>query len=114
VITDPRERKKAIIDAKLKGLQSESDHLERIKRVFSGDDGLAVLEWLLSDLCAFWSPGLDASNIGSFGVGRTIFDAVTLADINIAHALLDRRRSAANKVREEEAKRIEKEAREII
>jgi hypothetical protein len=112
--TDPRERKKAYIDGKRKDLQAESDHLDRIRKVFSGDDGLAVLEWILSDLCQFWSLGLDASNIGQFNLGRSIFDTVTLADINIAHALLDRRRAIADRVRREDEKRLEREAREIV
>jgi hypothetical protein len=101
-------------DAKRKELHrtallQEENHYNAIKRVFGTDDGTVVLEWLLTDLCGYWRGSLaNERELGRFELGRTVFNQVCMADIEIAHNLLDRRRKAAEAVRNEERKRIEK------
>jgi hypothetical protein len=111
---DPRDRIKGYVNDKRKELLDEANHIERIKRVFGSEDGIVVLDWLLSDLCQFWAIGLDATNIGQFQTGRSLFNFISMADATIANALLDRRRQAVDMVRREDKKRVEKLEKELI
>jgi hypothetical protein len=101
-------------DAKRKELHrtaflQEENHYNAIKRVFGTDDGTVVLEWLLTDLCGYWRGSLaNERELGRFELGRTVFNQVCMADIEIAHNILDRRRKAAETVRNKERKRFEK------
>lgn len=112
VPASPRDRQKASIDAKRRDLQAEEDHRFRIGKAFGGDDGLAVLEWILSDLCGFWDTSVDSETLGKFNVGRTLFNHISLANPDIAVAILQRRRQAAESVRMAEIKRLEKMEKE--
>ena len=90
-------------------LAKEETHYNKLKRVFGTADGLDVLEWLLSDLCGYWRSRLDSEReLGKFELGRNIFNQVCMADLDIAHSLLDRRRREAEAVRNKERRRIEK------
>jgi hypothetical protein len=99
--------------AQRQALMQEEAHYNALKRVFGTDTGLDVLEWLLTDLCGYWRGRLDNEReLGKFELGRFIFNQVCMADMNIAHSLLDRRRKAAEAVRNAERQRIEKQSKE--
>jgi len=105
--------RKAVIDAKRKEFQAEEAHYRRIKAVFGTQDGRDVLAWVL-DLCGFWASRLpDERQLGKFELGRAIFNAVCVADIDLASDQLSRRRSMALEHRRDEIQRIEKQAKEI-
>ena len=90
-------------------LAKEEAHYGRLQRVFGTADGLDVLEWLLTDVCGFWRSRLDTEReLGKFELGRTLFNQVCMADIEIAHSLLDRRRRQAEAVRNAERRKLEK------
>jgi hypothetical protein len=96
-------------EAQRNALIEEDRHYANIKRVFGTADGLDVLEWLLTDLCGYWRSRFDTEGErGKFELGRFIFNQVCVADIDICHALLERRRKQAEAVRNEERRRIEK------
>lgn len=96
-------------EAQRKALADEENHYLRIKRVFGTSEGTEVLEWLLTDLCGYWRGGFDSEReFGRFELGRTIFNQICVADIGIAHNLLDRMRNQAEAVRLAERRRIEK------
>ena len=100
-------------EAHRKALAKEEAHYAAIARVFGSADGLDVLEWLLTDVCGYWRGSLDSEReLGKFELGRFVFNHVCMANINIAHTLLDRRRNAAQAVRNAERQRIEKQAKE--
>jgi hypothetical protein len=91
-----------------KALIAEEAHYNALRRVFSSEEGANILEWLLTDLCGYWRGSLVTEReLGRFELGRTIFNQVCMADIDIAHGLLNRRRKQAEAVRNEERKRIE-------
>ena len=93
---------------KRKALLDEENHYAVIRRVFGTTDGLDVLEWLLTDLCGYWRSRFDTEGErGKFELGRFIFNQVCVADIEICHALLERRRKQAEAIRNAEKKRIE-------
>jgi hypothetical protein len=95
-------------EAQRKALIEEDNHYANLRRVFGTADGLDALEWLLSDLCGYWRSRFDTEGErGKFELGRFIFNQVCLADIDIAHNLLDRQRRKAEAVRNAERKRIE-------
>jgi hypothetical protein len=99
-------------EAQRKALADEENHYLRIKRVFGTPEGTEVLEWLLTELCGYWRGSFDSEReFGRFELGRTIFNQICVADIGIAHNLLDRRRNQAEAVRIEERRRIEKALR---
>lgn len=107
---DRETQKKAIIDAKRRDLLEEEAHLARLKSVFGSGDGIAVLEWLL-DVSGYWSGSVpDERAFGKFELGRFVFNQVCLADLEIAHKILDGRRVAAENIRRDERRRIEEEA----
>ena len=86
----------------------EESRYNKIKRVFGTPEGLDVLEWLLTDLCGYWRGSLDSEReLGKFELGRYLFNQVCMADIGIAHFMLDSRRRQAEAVRIEERKRLE-------
>jgi hypothetical protein len=96
-------------EAQRKALNDEEAHYNALRRVFSSEEGANILEWLLTDLCGYWRGSLVTEReLGRFELGRTIFNQVCMADIEIAHNLLDRRRRQAEAVRNDERKRIEK------
>jgi len=106
-VLDEHEDKRA--EAHRKALNDEEAHYNAIKRVFGSDEGTSILEWLLTELCGYWRGSLVTEReLGRFELGRTIFNQVCMADIEIAHNLLDRRRRQAEAVRNEERKRIDK------
>lgn len=89
-------------------LAKDEAHYNKLKRVFGTPEGLDVLEWLLTDLCGYWRGSLDTEReLGKFELGRTLFNQVCMADIGIAHFMLDSRRRQAEAVRIEERKRLE-------
>jgi hypothetical protein len=95
-------------EAQRKALIEEDKHYATLRRVFGTPDGMDVLEWLLTDLCGYWRSRFDTEGErGKFELGRFIFNQVCVADIDIAHNLLDRRRKQAEAVRNEERKRID-------
>jgi len=95
-------------EAQRKALIDEEDHYNAIKRVFGTEEGTVVLEWLLTELCGYWRGSLVTEReLGRFELGRTVFNQVCMADIEIAHNLLDRRRKQAEAVRTAEKRRIE-------
>jgi hypothetical protein len=99
------------IEAKRRALLEEENQYQRLARVFGNADGLEAAEWVLN-LSGYWSKVLpDERTLGRFDVGRTFFNELCLADINIAHNLLDRRRKAAELVRTKEKRALEKRAR---
>ena len=110
---NPIDRKKHIINSKRKALSDEANHYARIRGVFSTDEGRMVAEWILSDLCDFWAASLDDSNIWRYNVGRAFFNAIAVADMGIAHGILDHRRSLAEETRNEERKRLEQDEKEL-
>lgn len=92
----------------LSELAKEESQYKRLAHVFGSAEGLEVLEWVLTDLCGYWREHLeDERTIGRFELGRALFNKVCMADIEICHTLLDRRRKAAESVRIEERRRIE-------
>ncbi len=96
-------------EAQRKALIDEEKHYATIKRVFGTADGLDVLEWLLTDLCGYWRSRFDTEGErGKFELGRFIFNQVCVADIEICHELLERRRKQTEAIRNEEKRRIEK------
>jgi hypothetical protein len=98
------------VDDQRAALAKEESHYNAVRRVFGSPEGADVLEWLLNDLCGYWRNRLDSEReIGKFELGRTLFNQVCMADIEIAHGLLDRRRKQAEAVRNEERRRIEKQ-----
>ena len=91
-----------------KELIAEEAHYNSLRRVFGTEEGANILEWLLTDLCGYWRGSLVTEReLGRFELGRTIFNQVCMADIEIAHGLLDRRQRQAEAVRNAEKKRIE-------
>ena len=96
-------------EAQRKALIDEEAHYNALRRVFGTQEGADILEWLLTDLCGYWRGSLVTEReLGRFELGRTIFNQVCMADIDIAHGMLDRRRRKAELVRNEERKRIER------
>ena len=90
-------------------LAKEEAHYNKLKRVFGTVEGMDVLEWLLTDLCGYWRGRLDSERqLGKFELGRHLFNQVCMADIDIAHGMLDRRRREAEAVRIEERRKLEK------
>ena len=101
------------VETQRQALMREEAHYAALARVFGSPDGIAVLEWLLTDLCGYWRSSLDSEReLGKFELGRFVFNHVCMANINIAHTLLDRRRNAAQAVRNAERQRIEKQSKE--
>ena len=99
------------IEAKRRELAEEENHYAKIARVFGSTDGLDAAEWLL-DVSGYWQRVLpDERAIGRFELGRIVFNHFCVADINIAHNLLDRRRKAAELVRTKEKRALEKGAK---
>lgn len=95
-------------EAQRKALIDEEAHYNALKRVFGTAEGADILEWLLTDLCGYWRGSLATEReLGRFELGRTVFNQVCMADIDIAHGLLERRRHKAEAVRNAEKKRIE-------
>lgn len=93
-------------------LASEERRYAQLKKVFGSPEGIEVLEWLLTDLCGFWRGSLDSDRtLGKFDLGRTLFNQVCMADIEIGHTLLARRRNMAIEARNEERRRLEKAAK---
>ena len=96
-------------ESQRKALLEEENHYATIRRVFGTQDGMDVLEWLLTDLCGYWRSRFDTEGErGKFELGRFIFNQVCVADIEICHALLERRRNQAESVRIAEKRMIEK------
>lgn len=101
---DDAERK----SAQLAELVKEEKHYKQLATVFGSPDGLDVLEWLLTELCGYWRSGLDTERtIGKYELGRTLFNHISISNLDICSALLDRRRSAAEVERINERRRIE-------
>jgi hypothetical protein len=101
----------ARIEAKRRELLKEETHYSCLARVFGTAEGLDAAEWLL-DVSGYWERLLpDERAIGRFELGRIVFNHFCLADINIAHTLLDRRRKAAELVRAKEKRALEKRAK---
>ena len=95
-------------EAHRKALIDEDNHYAALRRVFGTPDGMDVLEWLLTDLCGYWRSRFDTEGErGKFELGRLVFNQICVADIEICHALLERRRKAAEAVRNAERKQIE-------
>lgn len=108
---DRESQKKARIDAKRKDLLEEEAHLARLKAVFGTSDGIAVFEWFL-DVSGYWSGSIpDERALGKFELARFVFNQVCLADLEIAHRILDGRRVAAENIRRNERRKIEEEAK---
>jgi hypothetical protein len=99
-------------ERKRAALIEEERHYETLRRVFSTADGADVLEWILTDLCGYWRVRLDGEReLGKFELGRHLFNQVCMADIGIIHNMLDPRRKAAEAVRIEERRKMEKGTR---
>lgn len=116
MIDEVKARKKASIDAKRLALMKEENHYTTLRRIFGDDDGLAIAEWILDDLCGFWLPGLarlDANALGSFDVGRKFFHALTVADVGITERILSNRRRLVTDLMQDEKDKIEQQAKEI-
>jgi hypothetical protein len=95
-------------ESQRKSFIDEEKHYANLRRVFGTPDGMDVLEWLLTDLCGYWRSRFDTEGErGKFELGRFIFNQVCVADIEICHALLERRRKHAEAIRNEEKRRIE-------
>jgi hypothetical protein len=110
-VIDDTDKERA--ETQRQALMREEAHYAAIKRVFGTADGIDVLEWLLTDLCGYWRSRLDSEReLGKFELGRFVFNHVCMADMNIAHSLLDRRRKSAESIRNAERQRIEKQAKE--
>lgn len=108
---DDSDQKRA--EVQRQALMREEAHYAAIARVFGSADGVEVLEWLLTDVCGYWRGSLDTErDLGKFELGRFVFNHVCMADMTIAHTLLDRRRNAAQAVRNAERQRIEKQSKE--
>lgn len=106
-------RRKAVLDAKRKDIADEENHYATLRRVFNTDDGIAVVKWLLSDLCEFWCSSVDDNNREKFNVGRTFFHHLTLADVGICTRILAERRADVDAARINDKNLIEKEAKEF-
>jgi hypothetical protein len=107
MIGDYDEADSKVIEAKRAALAEEQKRLMRLKRVFGSGDGLDVLEWLLN-VSGYWASELrDERAIGRFELGRFVFNQVSLADIDIAHSMLDRRRKPAEALRQAELKKLD-------
>lgn len=95
-------------EAQRAALVEEEAHYTRLARVFGTGDGVEVLEWLL-DVSGLWSRAIpDERAFGKFELGRFIYNQISMADIGIAHALLDRRAHKAQEIRNAERRRVEK------
>src|SRR3989304_9323405 len=89
-------------------LMAEEKHYNQLKRVFGTPEGLDVLEWLLTDVCGYWRGRLDTEReLGKFELGRLVFNQVCIADVEIAHAMLDRRRRQAEAIRNQEKRKVD-------
>jgi hypothetical protein len=88
-------KRAAWIESKRADLADEESHYNRIKRVFGTDDGIAVAQWILQDLCRYWIPSLGADDLGRYNVGRVFIDTLAIADIGICHRIFDARRELA-------------------
>jgi hypothetical protein len=109
-------RRKAVLDDKRRSIAEEENFSVILRRVFSADEGYAVLQWLLSDICGFWRgelAGMGDSAIGKFDAGRTLFNAVTMADVAIASRLLADRRALAESARAQDKLAIENEEKKL-
>ena len=94
-------------EAQRRELFEEEAHYAGLSRVFGTPDGIETLEWLL-EVSGYWSRVLpDERSIGKFELGRFVFDQVCLADLSIAHKVLERRRKKAEDVRAKERRRID-------
>ena len=94
-------------EAQRRALLEEEAHYASLSRVFGQSEGIEALEWLL-EIAGYWSRVLsDERAIGKFELGRFIFDQVCLADLSIAHKVLERRRKKAEDVRSKERRRID-------
>ncbi len=98
--------RQAYIEAKRRDIADEDAHYNRIKRVFESPEGIAVAEWILSDLCRYWIPSVGADDLGRYNVGRVFFHALSVADIGICHRILDSRRALADRQRAEDKARL--------
>ena len=109
-------KRKAVLDDKRRSIADEENHYGILKRVFSSDDGYALLQWLLSDVCGFWRgdlAGVDDGAIGKFDAGRSLFNAVVMADVAIASRLLGDRRQLAVSAMAQDRQLIEEESKKL-
>ncbi len=108
MIDDYDDRQQANAEAQRKALIEEENRIVRLRRVFGSGEGLDVLEWILQ-LSGYWVGEFhDERAIGRFELGRHIFNQVCMADLGIASAILDRRRKAAEAVRNAQKKKAER------
>jgi len=106
MIDDLEQREHDLLRQQHDRLITEENHYTRIKRVFGTEDGFIIFEWLL-ELTGYWSTNLTGErNIAKFELGRTLFDQLSLADLDLASAILDRRRSAKLAEFEKEKQKI--------
>lgn len=103
--------KKPVIDAKRKAYLEEEAHYKRLSAVFGTPDGVRVVEWILNELCGYWAPTIVPNELERYSVGRALFNAISFADIEIAHKILSNRRASAKAAMQEERKQIENEAK---
>ncbi len=94
------------LEAQRAGLLKEEAHYASLCRVFGTPEGQDVLEWLL-EISGFWRSTLETERqLGKFELGRFVFNQICMADADIAHAQLDRKRRQAEAVRNSEKQRI--------
>lgn len=100
------DRRQAYLESLRRDIADEDAHYSRIKRVFETPEGVAVAEWVLSELCGYWLPSLGSDNLGRYSVGRAFFHALSVADIGICHRILDSRRALADRQRAEDKAKL--------
>ena len=110
MIEDAEERR---VEAQRTALMEEEAHYTRLSRVFGSSDGVEILEWLL-ELSGLFSRNIsDERAFGKFELGRFVYNQISMADVGIAHKLLDRRVRQAQAVRNAERQRIEKSTKGV-
>lgn len=85
-------------DDKKKRLLSEEQLYSDIRQVLGTEHGFRVLQWVLCELCHFWTGSvsrLEPTERGQFDVGRSIFNALVMADVDGAFRMFEHRRALA-------------------
>jgi len=106
MIDDLEQREHDLLRQQLNRIVEEENHYKRLARVFGTEDGFCIFEWLL-ELTGYWSTNITGErNLARFELGRTLFDQLSLADLNLALAILDHRCSAKLAEFEKEKQKI--------
>ena len=97
----------------LNNLIEKENHYKRINKVFEGEDGIKILEWILDECGYFREPVREERKLGKLDFARYLFDEITMASSELAAKILERRMKKIQSLNQDAKNKLHEQIRSL-